>query len=113
MDLKQLTAGGAGQFTDQELSQMSHGELMYLRKALEKDRIANTRLAPFEHQAFAREYTKQNPVSGALGIGAAIPVYALAKSLGFMQNGGTATPTSLNQITAGYRGIGQGLGITE
>jgi hypothetical protein len=113
MDLSQLANIDPRKLTDEELSQMDHMNLMSLRKLHEKDRNLNTRLAPFEHQAFAREYVKQNPVSGTLGLTAAIPLYALAKSAGFMSNGGTATAPSISQVSAGFRGIGQGLGITK
>lgn len=113
MDLSQLANLDPRNLTDDQLSGMGHMELMALRKMYEKDKKLNVRLAPFEHQAFAREYTKENPVSGTLGIGAAIPLYALAKGAGFMSNGGTATPASGAQMAGGYRGIAQGLGIIK
>ncbi|CAB4168669.1 hypothetical protein UFOVP580_8 [uncultured Caudovirales phage] len=113
MDLSQLANLDPRNLSDEDLAAMSHSSLMAIRKAHEKNRALNVRLAPFEHQAFAREYVKENPISGTLGVGAAIPLYALAKGAGFMSNGGTATPPSMAQMSAGFRGIGQGLGLVK
>jgi len=75
-------------------------------------------LAPFEHQAFAREWVGENPLVGAASLSIASPLYYLAKQpglLGLAQRmgivGEDATPSSLAQLGASYRGIGQGLGL--
>jgi hypothetical protein len=64
-------------------------------------------LAPFEHQAFAREWTRENPYLAVPSLAAAIPVYQGAKLLGL--GGPDATPASLDQLFAGYRGMMEGL----
>ena len=101
------------QLTDAQLEALTHAQLSNLRDKYSSDSKIDQRLAPFEHQAFAREYTKENPVTGSIGLAAAIPLYQLAKGAGFMQNGGTATPASFDQVKQGYRGIAQGLGLTR
>ena len=121
MDLNDLIAvGNVPQYTDAQLEGMKHNDLLLLRKyaVQTKNPELNARLAPFEHQAFAREYTKNSPVSGTLGLGAAIPLYALGKSIpgirDMMATGGDpVTPPTLAQVVAGYRGIGQGLGVIK
>jgi hypothetical protein len=115
MTLEELTRMNPAKIPDEQLGAMSHSDLMAWRQLMEKsgDKKANVRLAPFEHQAFAREYVKENPVSGTLGLSASIPLYQLVKSAGFMQNGGNATPPSIDQLLAGFRGIGQGLGLKK
>lgn len=91
-------------------AKLSHADLFALR---EKYKFENPRLyeylAPFEHQAFAREWTRESPFIAAPSLFFATPAYAMAKGLGFMTNQGEATPPSLNQIMAGYRGIFEGL----
>lgn len=75
-------------------------------------------LAPYEHQAFAREWTRDNPMLAVPSLAAATPLYyllkqpllmSMGKSLGLV--GPDATPASLDQLQAGFRGIGQGLGL--
>ena len=75
-------------------------------------------LAPYEHQAFAREWVGENPLIGSASLAIASPLYYLAKQpglLGLAQKmglvGEDATPSSLKQLGASYRGIGQGLGL--
>jgi hypothetical protein len=63
-------------------------------------------LAPYEHQAFAREWTQDNPLIAAPALAVSIPGYGLAKLLG-LQRGRTAP--SWAEVRGGYRGIGQGL----
>lgn len=102
-------------FTPEQLARLAqtpHMELM-LQRAMARQANDTTRdqqLAPYEHQAFAREYVGQHPVSGALGVGAAIPLYQLSKLLGLAPTtNGQTTPASLQQLIAGYQGIGEGL----
>jgi hypothetical protein len=85
------------------LEEMAHEEL--LRKRLSQPGgMDDSLLAPFEHMAFAREWTKENPWVAVPSLSAAIPLYQLAKLLGY-----EGTKPSLDQLFAGYRGIGQGL----
>jgi hypothetical protein len=91
------------------LEEMAHEEL--LRKRLSQPGgMDDPLLAPFEHMAFAREWTRENPWVAVPSLSAAIPLYQLAKLLGVAPDAsGTATKPSLDQLFAGYRGIGQGL----
>lgn len=111
-----LTQTAAEQMSLQDLGDQSHFNLLLLRKILEQqgNTALDTKLSAPEHQAFAREYTQESPVSGALGLGlVGIPAYQIAKIFGLdhtvNQDGGPSTPPSLDQFLAGYKGIGQGL----
>lgn len=108
-----LNEMNAGPLTDEQLAGMSHAQLIMLRDKMAGNQEAQTRIAPFEHQAFAREFTKERPVTGTLGLMGAIPLYQLAKMGGMMQGDNTSTPASLNQLTRGYKGIAQGLGLSK
>lgn len=106
------------QASDQQLAQMSHENLYNARQAAEAagNTALDIRLAPFEHQAFAREFTTEHPLLAGASLSFAIPAYAAGKVLnldGLMNHltgdTGPTTPPSLDQIIQGYRGIGQGL----
>ena len=85
------------------LSLLSHAELQRMRDEAAPE--AQGMLAPYEHRAFAREATAENPLM-ALSLAAGIPAYQLAKLLGLTQS---RSAPSLDQITQGYVGIGEGL----
>lgn len=85
---------------------MSNEELMQLRKQYNQDTEAQDVLAPLEHQAFAREWTQENPFAATVSLPFAIPAYTAAKYLGLT---GSRSSPSLSQLTAGYKGLGQGL----
>lgn len=87
------------------LDGMSHSELYSMRGKI-KDKKAQSILAPYEHQAFAREFTEENPLN-TVSLAAAIPLYTLGKATGLV--GGTRSPASLSELTQGFRGVGQGL----
>lgn len=84
---------------------LSHAELFNLRNKPGADQAL---LAPFEHQAFAREATDENPLIG-LGLLAAIPAYQAAKTFGIMGSR-TGSENPFGQIAAGFKGVGQGFG---
>jgi len=90
---------------------MSHEELARLRERTAvrnpRDRWLQELLAPFEHQAFAREWVREDPLVAVPSLGVAIPAYQLAKLFGL--GGKEATPASLDQMFGGYRGLVQGL----
>lgn len=99
-------------FTPEQLARMAHSDLMLQRGLARQSNNMplDRQLAPFEHQAFARAYVGGHPISGALGIGAAIPLYQLSKLLRLApETNGQTTPASLEQLIAGYQGIGEGL----
>lgn len=98
--------------SDDQLESMDHGALSMMRAKFKQDMNAQDRLAPFEHQAFAREYVKENPVSGAAAMLAAVPMYYAAKLLRIAPKGdGPQTAPSFDQVSRGYKGIAQGWGI--
>ena len=93
-----------------DYSRMSFEQLRGLRASYPDNSPMQAILAPYEHQAFAREQTEANPLA-APGMAVAVPGYALAKLLG-MSHG--RTQPSWEQVVGGYRGIGQGLmGLTQ
>lgn len=102
-------------FTPEQLARLSqtpHSDLMLQRGLARQSNNTplDQQLAPFEHQAFAREYVGAYPISGTLGIGAAIPLYQLSKLLGIApESNGAPTQASLQQLLSGYQRIGEGL----
>lgn len=89
---------------------MSHAALVNLRNSLPADDPRQAELAPYEHQAFAREWVKENPVTATASLLAAIPGYTAAKEVGAVKS---RTPASLDEMAAAYKGVGQGLGIID
>jgi len=93
-----------------DYSRLTFEQLRALRAQYPDDSPMQAQLAPYEHQAFAREQTQRNPLAGA-GLAVAVPGYALAKLLGISHG---RTPASWDEVAGGYRGIGQGLaGLME
>ena len=82
---------------------LSHEELLRLR---EREGSLQELLAPLEHQAFAREWMRANPVSAGVSLPVAIPAYQLAKLLKLV---GSRTPASLDQLFGGYTGMVEGM----
>lgn len=97
--------------TGAQLSAMTHSDLSALRILNQKDSDLYAILAPFEHQAYAREFTSENPVLGAASLAVATPAYALAKLAGMApkMGSGPQTQPSWDQVSAGFNGIGQGI----
>lgn len=80
---------------------LPHAELYSLR-GMAPPQMQNT-LAPYEHQAFAREATAENPLL-ALPIAVGTPAYQVYKAMF-----GARSDPSLQQIGAGWKGVAQGL----
>lgn len=89
-----------------DLSTLSHAEILRLRNSLPPDDPRQQLLAPYEHQAFAREWTQQQPWIAVPSLLAAIPGYTLGKATGVIHS---RSPASLNEMADAYRGLGQGL----
>ena len=89
------------------LASLPHAALSLMRDYNPTNKLAQAMIAPYEHQAFAREATAENPLM-AIPIGLATPLYAGAKSLGMMTDSSTTAPT-LGQVGQGLLGVGQGL----
>ena len=97
----------------EDMDNMDFYRLMQARE--QADAQGNEQLAPYEHQAYARELTQENPIN-ALGLAVAAPAYYVAKQpalMGLSQKlgivGEGATPASMEQLKRAYRGIYQGL----
>lgn len=99
-----------------DYSKLDHAALSMLRSRVKPGSAEDQQLAPFEHGAFARQWTEENPLLAAPSLAVATPLYYLAKqkplldmaqSLGLVGEG--ATPASLDQLKRSYAGIGQGL----
>ena len=89
-----------------DYSGLTFEQLRALRDQYPDSSPMQAQLAPYEHQAFAREWTQDNPAVAAPALAVAIPGYALLKLLR-LQHGRTAP--SLAEMAGGYRGIWQGL----
>lgn len=85
---------------------LSQHELLRLRAMFDGNDDMQAMLGPMEHEAFAREYTEENPWVGAPAMLAAAPAYTAAKALGLH---GGRSPASMNEIAQAYRGVGEGL----
>lgn len=99
-----------------DLEGLDHATLSMMRDKLKGGSPEDQQLAPYEHQAFARQWVGENPLLAAPSLAIASPLYYLAKqkpilvaaqSLGLVGPG--ATPASLEQLKRSYAGIGQGL----
>jgi len=90
-----------------DLDNREHAELYGMR--MKGDRNANALLAPYEHQAYAREYVENNPFSGPLAMAILTAGYTPAKALGLTDTDEKSTPASLDQMLGGFKGIGQGI----
>jgi hypothetical protein len=86
------------------LGSMGFNDLWRMRNAAQGKESQNA-IAPYEHRAFAREATQENPLS-ALSLALGIPAYQLAKLLGLTDS---RSDPSLEQMKQGYIGVGEGL----
>jgi hypothetical protein len=86
----------------EDLAQLSHAALYMARARAPKEQ--QNMLAPYEHRAFAREATQENPLL-ALPIAAGAVGYPLYKML---MSPGRSDP-SLNQVGQGLLGVGEGV----
>ena len=87
----------------QQQQQPSHAELYRQRM---QPGANQQNLGPQEHQAFAREWTRDNPWLAVPSLTAAIPMYSGAKALGLTK---ARSPASLDEMASGYRGMWEGL----
>ena len=96
---------------EEKFDTLSHAQLSSMRESFRDNPAVYAALAPYEHQAFAREWTKEQPLLAVPSLTAAIPLQYLAKLSGVMPKMSDApqTPASLSQVTHGFRGIGQGV----
>ena len=85
---------------------MSHADLLNLRRSLAPNDPMQAVIGPYEHAAFAREWTQENPVAAVPSLALAIPAYTVGKALGLTH---ARSPASWGEMGQSYRGIGQGL----
>lgn len=88
-----------------EMDRLSHSQLYRLRDMASPD--MQSTLGPAEHQAFAREWTEENPLVAVPSLGVAIPLYTMAKRFGLLR---ARTPGTMDEMLSGFRGIAQGMG---
>jgi len=93
----------AGLLDPRELAKLDHATLYRMRAQAAADQALQDQLAGYEHRAFAREATAENPLL-ALPIAVATPLYQAAKLL----------PSSQSRSRPGWGQMGQGLlGVGE
>lgn len=92
------------QALDNILSSMSHAQLYDAR--MNANPHMQAIISPYEHRAFAREYSQESPFSAAVSLPFAIPAYTMAKAMGLTN---ARSPASLNEIIQGYKGLYEGL----
>jgi hypothetical protein len=85
-----------------DLSKMDHASLYNARKYVPSE--LQNKISPYEHRAFAREATAENPLM-ALPIAAGTLAYQPYKML----MGQSRSHASLDQIGQGFIGVGEGL----
>lgn len=90
-----------------DFGNLSHAQLYNLRQLYNNNPQMQNQIAPAEHQAFAREFATESPLSAAVSLPFAIPAYTLSKYLGLTQ--GSRSQPSLEEVLSGYKGLGQGL----
>lgn len=92
-----------------ELEKMPWIDVQTLRLKHRGDPYAQQLLAPYEHMAYAREQVAESPVKAAAW--SAMPAgYQVFKGLGMDGKADDmTTPPSLDQATAGVRGVWQGM----
>lgn len=94
--------------SDDALSKMSQYDLYQLRLKARGMPELQAKLAPFEHQATAREQVAESPWTSPVWM--AMPaVYQAYKAVGGGEHDDMTTPASLDQALAGMKGTYQGL----
>lgn len=96
----------AGNIAPVELRDLPHAELLRLRNALPPNDPRHAQLAPLEHAAFAREWTRDNPFLAVPALAVSIPGYSIAKAVGLSS---ARTPGNISEVLEGFRGVGRGL----
>lgn len=98
----QQIAASLSQFSPAQLGGMDHASLYNARRYVPKDQQGD--ISPYEHRAFAREATQENPL-----LALPIAVGTLAYQPYKMLTGQSRSGASLNQVGQGLLGVGEGL----
>lgn len=85
-----------------DLAQIPHALLYSARAKVPRDQ--QNLISPYEHRAFAREATMENPMM-ALPIAASVIPYQLYKAI----DGSSRSTPSIDQVLQGFLGVGEGL----
>ena len=96
----------------EKLDKMSWENIVGLRSKYSGDKAMQELLAPYDHQAMTREAVQANPLA-AVAYALMIPGYTAAKAAHALPEDENTSPASVTEITAGFRGIAQGLGIID
>lgn len=88
---------------------MSHEQLMRIRLDPKTTLEEQKQVAPYEHRAFAREWTQEQPLIAPASLAVATPLYQVAKAVGLTSKDSTSTGPSLEQVKQGYKGISEGV----
>lgn len=111
--IRDIFTGGALRDRFQEpqprgmLNGMSHDDLLSMRAGAPPEEQAS--IAPYEHGAYAREWTQDNPMKAAVAMPLMIPGYTAAKAMGLMEQDENSTPPSLAEMREGFKGFGNGM----
>lgn len=96
---------------DATLNSMPWNEVYGLRLKYKGNPELQAKIAPFEHQAYAREQVSENPFTAPIWM--AMPAgYQIYKALGGGGQDDMTTKPSLDQALAGMRGVRQGFGTS-
>lgn len=90
----------------ERLSDRRPEQLIAMRLDLPKGDPRHAVIGPAEHRAFARDWTRRNPLSAVPVLLGGIPAYTVAKAAG-MTN--ARSPASTQEMTEAYKGLGEGL----
>jgi hypothetical protein len=102
-DLQQLLAMSPEEL-EEHLKGMDHSSLYRLRGMLTGNQVMQNKVSPYEHRAFAREATHENP-----WMAAPIAMGTLAYQPYKMLMGQSRSQPSLDQVGQGLTGVFEGL----
>ena len=91
-----------------DLATASHADL-YMQRERSTSKVDQNRLAPYEHRAFAREATSENPLL-AVPIAIAAPLYQASKAIPGLESRSDA---SIEQLLQSWIGVAEGLQQTK
>lgn len=92
-----------------DFSSLNHAQLYNLRQLYNNNPQMQNQLAPAEHQAYAREFAIDSPLTAAASLPFAIPAYTIAKYIGLPIASNSRSAPSIDEMLSGYKGLGQGL----
>ena len=91
-----------------QLEKMDWASIYQLRQQFAGNKDMQEYLAPFEHQAYAREEASSSPASALAYSTLLVPGYQLAKMAGVTPTDDMSTGPSWQQFIRGMKGAGQG-----